>query len=198
MCLKLGWHYGIRIACNTYRLDATGHSAALNERVPVGQHRYFQNVWLTQAAKLQTNVSVTWTDATPSEMVAVISDQPAGPPRLREYALRMTIEQSFRDDQSGGFDLEHTRLQHADRLERLLLALAIATLWCHELGEQVLASGDPARTEIDPGRERELSLFQLGLRWLKRCISIHPHRLPAFRARLLPIKLKPVIRTGPS
>jgi hypothetical protein len=56
-------------------------------------------------------------------------------------------------------------------LERLLLALAIATLWCHELGEHVLAEGESARREIDPGDKRELSLFQLGLRWLQRCVS---------------------------
>jgi hypothetical protein len=36
----------------------------------------------------------------------------------------MSIEQSFRDDKSGGFDLEHTRLQHAERVDRLLLATA--------------------------------------------------------------------------
>jgi len=144
LCGELGWHYIIRIACNTFITQADGDPAALNARVPVGQNRYFQNVHLTQALKLQTNVSVTWTVATPVEMVAVISDQPAGPKRLREYALRMTIEQSFRDDQSGGFDLEHTRLRHAERLERLLLAVAIATLWCHELGEHVLLTGEPA------------------------------------------------------
>jgi hypothetical protein len=53
----------------------------------------------------------------------------------------MSIEQSFRDDKSGGFDLEHTRLQHAQRIDHLLLAMAIATLWCHELGEFVLKQG---------------------------------------------------------
>jgi len=194
LCEEMGWHYAIRIACNTYLTDAAGASAALNARVPVGRNRYFQNVWLTQALKLHTNISVTWTDTTPVEMVAVISDQPAGPKRLREYALRMAVEQSFRDDQSGGFDLEHTRLQHAERLERLLLAVALATVWCHELGEHVLDTGETARTEIDPSHRRELSLFQLGLRWLKRCVSLQLHRLPAFRARLSPLRLKPVVK----
>jgi len=99
----------------------------------------------------------------------------------------------FRDDKSGGFDLEHTRLQHPDRLERLLLALALATLWCHELGEQVLRSGEATRREIDPGAERELSLFQLGLRWLKRCLANGLCRLPAFSARLSPLKLAPLL-----
>ena len=110
----------------------------------------------------------------------------------------MTIEQSFRDDQSGGFDLEHTHLQHADRLERLLLAVAIATLWCHELGEFVLTADEVCRTEIDPGPTRQLSLFQLGRRWLKRCVSIDLDRLPAFQAQLTPIRLKPIIKVGPS
>ncbi|HLF26226.1 MAG TPA: transposase, partial [Anaerolineae bacterium] len=121
-------------------------------------------------------------------------DQTAGRARLREYGRRMSIEQSFRDDKSGGFDLEHTRLQHADRLERLLLAMAVATLWCHELGELVLAHGETARRQIDPGPTRELSLFQLGLRWLKRCVSTAMHDLPIFRARLSNLKRAPVVR----
>jgi hypothetical protein len=76
--------------------------------------------------------------------------------------------------------MAHTRLQHPERLEHLLLAVALATLWCHELGEQV-------RRLIDPGSERELSLFQLGLRWLKRCVANAMHLLSAFATRLLPI-----------
>jgi hypothetical protein len=100
----------------------------------------------------------------------------------------------FRDDQSGGFDMEHTQLQHPERLERLLLALALATLWCHEIGEYVLARGEAYRREIDAGTARELSLFQLGLRWLKRCVSTGIARLPNFCARLKPLRLPPVVK----
>jgi hypothetical protein len=80
----------------------------------------------------------------------------------------------------------------------LLLALAIATVWCHELGEQVLAAGDDGRREIDPGPERELSLFQLGLRWLKRGVSTAIQRLACFRASLSPIRLAPVVKSSNS
>lgn len=153
---------------------------------------------MTQAAKWRANVSVTWTKEAEPEMVAVMSDQPAGPRRLDEYARRMSIEQSFRDDQSGGFDLEHTQLRHAERLERLLLAVALATLWGHELGEQVLQAGEEARRDIAPGPQRELSLFQLGLRWLKRCVSTALDRLPVFMARLSPLQLAPVVKLAPS
>ncbi len=194
LCLDLGWNYAIRIACNTYITLPDGTSDRLDRWVPVNCNRYFQNVLLTRAAKLPANVSVTWTtDAKGQpEMVAIITDRIACRARLREYAKRMSIEQSFRDDKSGGFDLAHTRLHHAQRIDHLLLALAIATLWCHELGEFVLAQGEPTRSWVDPAPVRALSLFQLGLRWLKRFVATGLQLLPDFQARLSNLKLKPV------
>jgi hypothetical protein len=194
LCRKIGWHYTIRVMHNTWVSLPDGRRARLDEIVPLGLNRYFQTVALTKAGQLTTNVSVTWTEAAEREMVAIVSDQPAGPQRLQDYGHRMRIEQSFRDDQSGGFDLEHTQLRHADRLERLLLAVAVATLWCHELGQQVLLDGEVARQMIDPGYKRELSVFQLGLRWLKRCVSTALLNLDTFRAQLVPIKLQPVVK----
>lgn len=200
LCRKLGWHYAIRVPCNTIVRLPNGRERRIDELgIQPGQRGYFQNVLLTHKAKLCAHLAVTWTegdDQHPPELLAIISDRRACGTRLREYGLRMDIEESFRDDKSGGFDLAHTRLQHADRLERLLLAVAIATLWCHELGEHVLAQGEACRREIDPGPQRELSIFQLGLRWLKRCISVALHRLPPFLARLTPIRLQPIVQTG--
>ena len=198
LCRKLGWNYDLRITCNTYITLEDGRACRVDElSVPRGQRRYFQNVRVTKEGLWPANLSVGWTDGdakTAPELLAVMSNQIACRARLREYGRRMSIEQSFRDDKSGGFDLEHTRLQHADRIERLLLAMAVATLWCHELGELVLANGDTARRQIDPGPTRQLSLFQLGLRWLKRCVSVAIHDLPIFRARLSNLKLAPVVR----
>jgi hypothetical protein len=192
LCLKIGWNCAIRIACNTYVTLNNGWYGSIQQLgVQTGQRRYYQQVWLTQDRKLLTNLSLTWTpgdEKHPPKLLALISSQPAARARLREYALRMHTEESFRDDKSGGFDMAHTRLQHADRLERLLVALAIATLWCHELGEQVLEQGEACRRTIDPGTTRELSVFQLGLRWLKRWVSTNLSLLPAFLARLSPLK----------
>ena len=195
LCLKLGWNYGIRVACNTYITMTNGTSDRLDNLVPENCNRYFQNGLLTREAKLQTNVSVTWTTNQKGEleMVAIITDQIACRARLREYSCRMSIEQSFRDDKSGGFDLAHTRLQHAQRIDHLLLAIAIATLWCHELGEFVLEQGNSSRCQVDPAHKRNLSLFQLGLRWLKRWLATGFHILPEFQAVLSNLKLKPVV-----
>src|SRR5512136_1316823 len=200
LCVKLDWHYDIRIQCNTTVTLEDGWQGRVDELgVQPGQRRYFQNVRLTLECKWCAHLSVTWTDGDDKhapEWLAVISDQPACRARLREYGDCMCIEQSFRDDKSGGFDMAHTRLQHPERLERLLLAVALATLWCHELGEQVVSEGETTRREIDPGPERELSIFQLGLRWLKRCVATAIQRLPVFMARLTPLRLEPVIQSS--
>ena len=191
----------LRIRCATSSGLTVRHapdyasSDRLDHWVPVNCNRYFQDVLLTLETKLQTNVSVTWTtdEKGQPDMVPIITNQIACRARLREYAGRMGIEQSFRDDKSGGFDLAHTRLQHAQRIDRLLLALSIATLWCHELGEFVLQQGEPARCLVDPAHKRTLSLFQLGLRWLKRFLATSLHFLPDFQACLSNLRLKPVV-----
>ena len=108
------------------------------------------------------------------------------------YHQRFGIKQSFRDDKYGGFDMEHTRLQQAERSDHLLLAIAIDTLWCHELGAFVLKRGDDSRCQVDPAYICTLSLFQLGLRWLKRALATGIHFLPSFRAILSNLRLKPV------
>ena len=200
LCQKLGWHYDIRTANNTVVTLEDGRRCRIDELgIQPGQRGYFQNVLFTEDVKLCANLSVKWTDGDEQhkpELLAVVSDQCAGRNRLREYGVRMDTEQSFRDDKSGGFDLEDTHLLHAERLERLLLALAIAKLWCHELGEQVLEGGETTRRMIDPGSERELSIFQLGLRWLQRCLSTNIHLLPTFQAHLSPLFLSPVVHSG--
>jgi hypothetical protein len=201
LCLKLGWSYGIRLASNTYVTLADGRQLSISELgVQPGTSGFFQDVLVTQDEKLKGNLSVTWTNGSRGEkieLVAVLSDRPAAQARLDEYACRMRIEESFRDDQSGGFDLEHTRLKHPERLERLLLAVALATLWCHELGERVIQSPG-LQAELDAGgAKRELSIFQLGLRFLRRCIALAIKRLPAFKLRLSNLKLAPVLPRTP-
>jgi hypothetical protein len=200
LCKKLGWHYAIRTANNTFVTLRDGRYCPIDELAPEpGQRVYFQDVLFTQDFKLFANLSVTWTDGDEQhkpELLAVVSDECACRNRLREYGVRMDTEQSFRDDKSGGFDMADTHLIHAERLERLLLALAIAKLWCHELGEYVLDGGETIRRMIDPGSERELSIFQLGLRWLQRSISTNINLLPNFKAHLSPLFLPPVVHSG--
>ncbi len=198
LCLSVGWRYRIRVPKNTIMTFANGRTCRIDQLgVKPGTVQCFQAVRLTRKDLFLANLAVTWSagDAQhPPELVAVMTGQHASAKTLRQYAWRMCIEQSFRDDKSGGFDMAHTRLFHPKRLERLLLAVAIATLWCHELGEHVLAQGESCRRQIDPGHRRELSLFQLGLRWLKRCLNVMLDALPYFHAQLSFFRLDPVVK----
>jgi hypothetical protein len=58
---------------------------------------------------------------------------------------------------------------------RLVLLLALATLWALSLGSRVLKSG--RRRYLETRRRRGLSVFQLGLRWLKYALQ-HDQPIP--------------------
>ena len=45
-----------------------------------------------------------------------------------------TRQPTFSDFKSRGFDLEASQLEHADRLERLILIMALAMHWCVRVG----------------------------------------------------------------
>ena len=201
LCRELNWHYRIRIARSTHIRLRTGTSVRLDALKPKpGRSLCLSHAVLTLEHAFHTHVSMTWTrgDAESAPVLLIVmSDQRAHPDRLQEYAVRMDIEQSFKDDKSGSFDIDHTRLFHPDRLERLLLAVAIATLWCHEVGQFVLFTGEAMRRLIDPAYSRELSVFQLGLRWINRCLAVLLDSLPHLYLYLLPFDppLPPVLKT---
>jgi hypothetical protein len=53
--------------------------------------------------------------------------------------------------------------------------------------------------ELDPGgKERELSIIQLGLRFIKRCIATALERLPDLKLCLSNLLLKPVVPRTPA
>lgn len=195
-CREFGWNYGLRVANTTRVTLADGCVLAVNTLgVQPGHPRYFQNVHLTAEADWLCNLAVTWTKPTPqqaAELCAIAMNVPAGPRTLQDYLKRMHIEQSFRDDKSGSFDLAATKLTDPERLNRLLLALAVAVLWIYDLGEQVLRAEQ--RREIDPAHRRQLSVFQIGWRKLRRWITCHSASLPFLTLHLSPFPLAPAWR----
>lgn len=188
-CVKSGWTYLIRVANNTTLIGADGRQLAISALgVRPGQRRYFYQVRLTQDGDLCCNLMVTWTKATPqqaAELVAVITNLRSCYKTLQEYLTRMHIEESFRDDKSGSVDLAQTHLRDAGRLNHLLLALSVVTLWTHEIGQQTVLSGQ--RKEVDPAHRRQLSIFQIGWRRLHQLIS--RGIIPLFQLHIRPMRL---------
>jgi hypothetical protein len=194
-CCTLGWHYILRIANNpTVTLPDGRRTRVSALGVKPGPRRSFTQVRLSRDADWLCNVAVPWTTATPTqpaELCVVATNQTACQRTLDRYLKRMHIEESFRDDTSGGFNVDGTKLRDPERLSHLLLALAVAVLWLYEIGEQILHSG--ARATLDPAHRRQVRVFQRGWRALRRAMSCQ--KLPPFTLHLKPRKLDPSTRT---
>jgi hypothetical protein len=88
---------------------------------------------------------------------------------LRCYARRPWIEEMFGDFKKHGFDLEKTKLCHFRRLSRLTLAVALLYVWLVSVGTRTIRSG--ARHLVDRNDRRDLCIFQIGLRFIERCLT---------------------------
>ncbi len=87
---------------------------------------------------------------------------------LHYYRRRMWIEEMFGDLKKHGFDLELTMLRHFDRLSRLTLAVALLYVWFISIGTRTIRDG--LRDLVDRKDRRDLSIFQIGLRFIERCV----------------------------
>ena len=114
--------------------------------------------------------------------------QPEGPPPPRqserappgqaEFVIcDHTIETLFGSCKARGFGLARTHLTKPEHLDRLILAIAIATCMTLGLGTHLVLSQQTAR--VDRADRRDLSLFQLGWRWLHRLLALD--RLQEFK-----------------
>jgi len=81
------------------------------------------------------------------------------------HGQRFCCEQLFRDQKSGIFQLERGGLREAERIDRLLLVVAIAVLISHLQGYAVSLAGE--RRRVDPQWKRGLSFARIGLHWLQ-------------------------------
>jgi hypothetical protein len=65
--------------------------------------------------------------------IIAMSDRPTAG-RARDYGLRWGIEAMFSDFKTRGFNLEASQIERTDRLDRLVLVLALALYWAVSTG----------------------------------------------------------------
>jgi len=137
--------------------------------------------WLTEKLIYPVNLLVHWKIGE-KEPWCLATNLPDRQMALNAYARRMWIEEMFGDMKGHGFDLESTMLRHADRLSRLTLAVALLYVWLVSTGTRTIRNG--LRYQVDRRDRRDLSIFQIGLRFIDRqllnslpfCISLCPYR----------------------
>lgn len=92
------------------------------------------------------------------------------------YAKRMWIDELNGDLKGHGFGLGATHLGKIERIETLLLGVAIAYVWLISLGSWVVKRG--LRPIVDRKDRRDKSYFRIGWDWVERCIHLeYPVRL---------------------
>lgn len=121
--------------------------------------------WLTQSKIYPVNLLVHW-KVGEDEPWCLATNLPDRQMALLAYAHRMWIEEMFGDLKSHGFDLESTMLRHAERLSRLTLAVALLYVWSISIGTKTIRNGQ--REQVDRRDRRDLSIFQIGLRFIER------------------------------
>lgn len=87
------------------------------------------------------------------------------------YGYRFRIETFFSDQKSRGFNLHKSHLANPPRLARFLIASCLAYIWVIYLG--VKAVKDKVVATIHRSDRCDLSLFQLGLRFLEHLLNEH-------------------------
>jgi hypothetical protein len=131
-----------------------------------------QSIWLgrsclTAKEIYSTNLLVHWKIGE-KEPWCLATNLPDRRMTLAYYARRMWIEEMFGDLKKHGFNLECTMLRHYERLSRLTLAVVLLYIWLISIGTRVVRKG--LRNLVDRTDRRDLSIFQIGFRFIERCV----------------------------
>jgi hypothetical protein len=141
-----------------------------------GQSVWAPNGYLTQSDIFPVSVLIYWQKAE-QQPWCLATNLPDASLTLRYYRRRMWIEEMFGDFKKHGFDLENTMLRNSPRLSRLTLAVAFLYVWLLSVGDRTIRTG--LRHFVDRKDRRDLSLFQIGLRFIDRCLLLSlPFSLP--------------------
>src|SRR3954468_351389 len=120
-CQGRGWDYRLRLKGNLVVFDATGKTTTgqcASDRV-----YYLEDVELT-GRRARTHIGIIQDPGHAEPWIIAMSEKP-GYLRTLEYAGRWGIEPMFSDFKSRGFGIEDTQLRYPDRLDRLILVMAL-------------------------------------------------------------------------
>jgi hypothetical protein len=163
------WFFVLRQKGNTglWLDERTGWQRLDSLVQKAGQSAWCLYGYLTQSEIYPVSVLIYW-QKSEKEPWCLATNLPDACLTLRYYRRRMWIEEMFADFKKHGFDLESTMLRNAPRLSRLTLAVVLLYVWLLSIGSRTIRAG--LRHFVDRKDRRDLSLFQIGLRFIDRCL----------------------------
>ena len=123
-----GWHYRLRLKSNIGVDPGFGDIVTTGELAAGFVERHLPNVRLF-ASGVPTNLGILHEAGHDEPWIIAMNETPTRA-TVRDYGSRWGIEPLFSDLKSRGFHLEATHLHAPDRLDRLLLIMALALYWC--------------------------------------------------------------------
>lgn len=172
----VGWHFVLRFQRGYLIRTQAGAPWRTAQQVYEAQHlkpgqvSHWQPITFTQAHQLaDLTMTMPWAAGEP-EPLCLISDVPARAAPHLMYERRFWIETLFGSHKSRAFQVARTHMTEPDHIDRLMLALAIATCITLGLGTQLIVTNKTYL--VDRSDRRDLSLFQLGWRWLFRRLAL--------------------------
>jgi hypothetical protein len=173
---QANWRYVCRTAKDT-RVKRQDQWFSLDQLAPTsGQEAFFDQLLFTETHQVgPSNIMAVWVIKEQSHWFFVTNVETLAEAK-RWYRKRFQIETLFSDLKSRGFNLQEGRLKDPQRVNRLMLALAIAYLVIVFWGVEAITSG-AIRHMLRTDRF-DHSLSQLGFKYiyrlLKKCLPIPP------------------------
>jgi hypothetical protein len=185
--VRLGWHPCLRInTAAKFRPAGQDRWYWLRELLPSAGQTWCGRgtAFVSVECRLSCTLLACWEHGyTDPWFILTDLDATAADPHW--YLVRGWVEQGFKCSKRGGWQWQQTRMTDPRRVERLWLALAVATLWVISVGDaleqaaDLPALHDLAPSPVAPTRPRRLRLFRLGLLHLLAClVTIRPLPLP--------------------
>jgi hypothetical protein len=168
LCRLFGWHYQVGVKSDTYvRLPAGEWQTLASLGLRAGERGYLEGCFLSKQHDYgPVNLIADWTHQQESPRYWAL-DLEADRQAYRRGRKRYYIEPTFRDWKSYGFDLEGSKIEEPERLEVLVLGLAMTTGWMIHVGDWLLNQG--AAASVAPAEKSDYSIFRMGRDYLQRC-----------------------------
>lgn len=178
-----GWRYVLRQRASAQVCRAGVWQAFGTLLTQAGQSLWLEQTLLTFKHAHCTNLLAYWKLGEDQPWL-LATNLPSSQTALKAYGYRMWIEEMFGDMKDHGFDLESSRLGSFLRLSRLTLVVALLYVWMMATGSRVIKNS--WRSQVDRSDRRDLSLFQIGLRFIERLIT---------NAKIVPVAFTPSLST---